>query len=634
MSRPITRFALILAAVFLGLAAASSPPVAAQERSYARIVRLSYVDGVVHVLRPEETGWQDAVLNLPLRQGYQLATAAGRAEIEFENGAVARMADDSQLRFQELALADGARITQLALTRGTATFYANLSSGDSFSVATPYFTVYVPHSARFRVDVGPDGATSTVLKGDISVDYRGESFRVTKNRSFLFQAVGEQVTLARAPEMDAWDRWVEDRENILTVSRQAALRYTRATVSYGHFDLDFYGGWSRCGYGSGYCWRPYGTSLGWTPYSYGRWIYVSGCGLTWLSYEPWGWLPYHFGTWVWSVNRWLWVPGGPSVWDRWSPSNVYWVNFGKGHWGWGPLAPTDRPGQPPANLPRGTVAPPSGTLGGYSGVDRGRGRAAFERTLPGALTNAKVSFEPPQVLDEEFRNRGRRGATRASDLPAPAGNLPGATSTPAPGYSGTANPAQSRAVSPDEPREPGVRGRIRNDRTPSGIAYDAEDRRYVNNPAAPPASEAPHAPASATTRGYSGTPAPRAPADAPAPPAEFRRPDRNNPASFPGRRDDVGRPSSPAPRYEAYPRQSSPDRMDHSRPAQQPRYEAPRSMPQPAPQPRYESRQPAPMPSAPLPRMEAPRPAPAPAPSAPQSRPEPRERPNRPPHRQ
>ena len=66
------------------------------DNSHARIVRLSLVQGDVRFapsfhddpLTDANAGWQAAPLNLPIRQGYVVATDNGRAEVEFENGAM------------------------------------------------------------------------------------------------------------------------------------------------------------------------------------------------------------------------------------------------------------------------------------------------------------------------------------------------------------------------------------------------------------------------------------------------------------------------------------------------------------------------------------------------------------------
>src|SRR5271154_2294901 len=86
----------LVAALSLG-ALLLLPSPAAADVSHARIIRLSYVQGDVRFTRdahgdPLTDGkniWEAAVLNLPIRQGYVLATDHGRATVEFESGALA-----------------------------------------------------------------------------------------------------------------------------------------------------------------------------------------------------------------------------------------------------------------------------------------------------------------------------------------------------------------------------------------------------------------------------------------------------------------------------------------------------------------------------------------------------------------
>ncbi len=621
MKRRVPILTTVLTVLFLFLAAPHFLAAQEQNYSYARIVRLSYVEGDVQIQRPEEIGWQEALINLPIRQGYQISTRRGRAEIEFESGAVARLAEDTYLKFTELALADGSRLTQLNLMRGTATIYANLSDSDRFSVSTPHFTVYVPRNARFRIDADDDGATVSVHKGDVTVEALGASYRVTKNRAFLFRATGEQVTLARAPETDAWDRWVDDRENILSATREAAsVRYVRAPFSYGISDLDYYGGWSNLP-GYGYGWQPRGISIGWSPYCNGRWMHLGGF-LTWVSFEPWGWTPFHYGNWVFARNNWFWVPGG---FHHWQPAIVFWVNLGGNRWGWGPRGPHDRPGHAPANLPHGTVVnTTNNNPRGFTGVDRRN-----ERPLPREIADGRVTFDTPESFDggRRFRGRGDNGDGRVS--PPTTQGAPGTSSTPAAGFSGTPRGTQPRDVNADGRPDPRARGRNADAGPAPGIVYDPREGRYVNAPGIPGRagasgrSEFADTPAAPTPRGYSGgAGTPAEPRDSRMPTSgETRRIDR--PEVQGGDTRIPGRSERQLPRNDAQPQRPP------SNPAPQPRYEQPR--PAPAPQQRWES-QPRPAPqSQPQPRVEPSRPS-SPSPtSTPRS--ESRERPaSRPPH--
>src|SRR4051812_24769208 len=70
--------------------------------SYARIVRLSDVDGSVQIDRNTGNGFEKAIPNMPITQGVRLETGStGRAEVEFENGSVVRLTEETSLEFSQ-----------------------------------------------------------------------------------------------------------------------------------------------------------------------------------------------------------------------------------------------------------------------------------------------------------------------------------------------------------------------------------------------------------------------------------------------------------------------------------------------------------------------------------------------------
>jgi hypothetical protein len=327
-----------------------------------RIVRLSLVDGAARVYRAETEQWEQALVNLPIQQGYVVATGRGRVEIELESGATARVADNTVLQFAELALAGGGRITRLELTQGTATFYVSLSRKDSFLVATPHLKVSIPGNARVRLDVIETGTSVRVLNGDITVDARGATQRLAKGQTLAFRKDShEAVTIAGNAEPDGWDRWVANREEVVSSARDNSLRYVSAPFRYGLADLSSYGTWLYDPY-YGYVWQPWGIASGWLPYWDGRWAFFPGFGWTWVSYEPWGWLPYHYGRWLLTPGGWFWIPGG---FGSWYPGVVGWLQYGD-RIGWFPLGPHDRLGVVSKNLPSSGVVvnTPAGIVGG------------------------------------------------------------------------------------------------------------------------------------------------------------------------------------------------------------------------------------------------------------------------------
>jgi len=500
-TRSVRIFSLLAVWFAFATPLAASP----SDYSYARIVRLSLVEGDVLIARPEEEGWQPALANMPIRQGDTLATSQGRAEIEFESGATARIAENTLLQFTELALAGGGRLTKLTLTQGTATFYANLSRADSFVVLTPHLEAAVPENARFRLDVSDDGSAVSVLKGDLTVATRAGAQHLTKGQSLLFSA-GE-VSLARNPETDDWDRWVADRDEVITTTSNAALRYVDAPFSYGLADLGNYGNWVFLN-NYGHCWQPAGLPIGWSPYWNGRWASVPGIGWTWISYEPWGWVPYHFGRWANTHLGWVWVPGH---FNQWQGAAVFWLQIGN-FVGWGPLGPDDQPGQLSANFPHGTVMnTPRGIIGGTPN----------QRANPNMNDRPRLIAAPAIPFDE----------------------LGDARSTKPAGFRGRA----ATSIGPSDTSA-----------HPS-IVFDPQERRFVNHPTAPGRSAVeetdtrPQAPAP-SSRGFSGTVAPSRPLvphraepdNPPSPPARVREP---------GGRAEMGRVPQRSESIRAVPRQ-------------------------------------------------------------------------------
>src|SRR5271165_1059805 len=117
---PMKRFFLLFPVVGLFLYFLVPPAVFA-DSSHARIVRLSLIQGDVRFVREFHENsivdpnavWEVGQLNLPIRQGNAVSTGNGRAEIEFENGAMAFVGANTVIEFYDLSLYDGARITRL-----------------------------------------------------------------------------------------------------------------------------------------------------------------------------------------------------------------------------------------------------------------------------------------------------------------------------------------------------------------------------------------------------------------------------------------------------------------------------------------------------------------------------------------
>jgi uncharacterized membrane protein YgcG len=365
-------FLLSLSALLLF--AATMPPLASADSSHVRIVRLSLVEGDVRYAREfhndpvtdSKAVWETAPLNLPIRQGNVLSTGnGGRAEVEFENGAMAFLNANTILEFYDLSLNDGSRVTRLILRQGSASFYDHSPNGDYFSVTGGDFSVEVTGQAAFHLENFDNGSTVTVQSGRVSVLQNDNSTPLEKGHSLSVQASNptSQVVTQAAPG-DDFDRWVSSRiQNEQLVSSQPTPGVGSATYVPGYSSLYTYGSWLNIGGIT--CWRPFGLGWAWNPFNDGNWIYDASIGWSFIGYAPWGWLPYHYGGWNFFPGYgWAWNPGN-TFYGRpqpYRPVTAVFVKSGNTV-GLVPMNVADKSGKTPLNLGQGVFPLENGTIG-------------------------------------------------------------------------------------------------------------------------------------------------------------------------------------------------------------------------------------------------------------------------------
>jgi hypothetical protein len=433
---------------------AASPSFA--DSSHIRIIRLSLVQGDVRFARDvkgdplasQNATWEAAEMNLPIRQGYVLATDKGRAEVEFENGSMAFLGDGTVLEFYDLSLEDGAKTTRLVLRQGTASFYVNPANGDYFSVTGGDFSVEADGRSSFRVDSFDDGSVVNVLKGHVSVLGKKETKALAKGQS-LSMRTGDPTTasLGALTENDDFDRWVSGRVEAAQDATHAAQQYVNTgSYSSGLGSLYTYGAFYPCaGYGS--CWRPYGVSQGWSPFDSGFWFTDPSIGMSFIGNQPWGWTPYHYGGWIFDpAFGWMWAPSGfgngfyGGV-PRWSPVTGVWLRSRTGPVGIVPVHPLDVHGKTPINLAKGVFPVSGGAISRSVPVSAGEQWKIMKSVPRNTLTTNVAAAAPPERVSRTLVG----------------GSLGG------------------RVVTLD-------RG--------SSIAYDAREHRFVNTNSAPPQAPA------------------------------------------------------------------------------------------------------------------------------------------------
>src|SRR5215472_2330821 len=322
----------------------------------SRVARLAYTRGNVSFNPAGTDDWVTAVVNRPMTTGDKLwSDEDSRAELHL-GSAVIRLSDHTGFSFLNLADA----VTQVRLTEGTLNIRVRrLDDDDTFEVDTPNLAFSILRPGRYRVSVNEAGDSTIVAvrDGQGEITGGGSAYAIHSREEGYFKGLDylEADIQHFRDDEDDFDRWCSDRDR--RWDHSVSSRYVSDDVV-GYEDLDEHGGWrSVPEYGN--VWFPRAVVVGWAPYRYGHWVWISPWGWTWVDDEPWGFAPFHYGRWVVVGGVWGWVPSPPRavvgvayVRPVYAPALVAWV--GGGHWGvglavggapagvaWFPLGPRD-----------------------------------------------------------------------------------------------------------------------------------------------------------------------------------------------------------------------------------------------------------------------------------------------------
>jgi hypothetical protein len=312
-----------------------------------RVARLNYLHGSVSFQPAGEDEWVSAVHNRPMTTGDKLwVDKDARAELHIGSAAI-RLGETTGFSF--LNLTD--RTVQIRLTGGTLAIHVRrLDEAETFEVDTPNLAFSILRSGTYRISTNEDG-NSTVISvrgGEGEVTGRDRAFTVHSGQMAIFNGTNTLESaiqgLRKEDEFDEWCRGRDRREE-----RAESARYVSRDVI-GYEDLDEYGSWRETP-GYGVVWVPSAVVVGWSPYHYGHWAWVSPWGWTWVDDAPWGFAPFHYGRWVFVGGYWGWVPGPVAVRAVYAPALVAFVGgrhfslaigFGGGVGvGWFPLGPRE-----------------------------------------------------------------------------------------------------------------------------------------------------------------------------------------------------------------------------------------------------------------------------------------------------
>jgi FecR protein len=324
----------------------------------SRAVHLSYVEGQVRVTQGDQVVAEGATVNMPLFEGMQVSAGQdGRAEIQFEDGSVARLSPNTTITLSVLR-GDGTNgDAEMLLNGGLAYFeFQGGSQAGQFGVRFADSTVTPSGNTVFRIRMDAPPGDLAVLSGNANLSrgngglelamHGGESVTLYANDSSRYD-------LNESIDPDSWDAWNTDRDQVeATVGAASTLappsQNGPESGSPAWSDLDANGSWYNVP-GQGYIWSPFEASdSGWDPYGCGNWVWYPQFGYIYVPCDSWGFLPYSCGGWNYFNNfGWGWSPGMGGCNPWWGSGGYYpGLRFG------GFLPPGYRPPRRPIN-PRG-----------------------------------------------------------------------------------------------------------------------------------------------------------------------------------------------------------------------------------------------------------------------------------------
>ena len=310
-----------------------------------RVGRLSYTNGEVSFSPAGSDEWVQAQVNRPLATGDRVwADSNSRAEISVDNSTW-WLGEQTSVTVSNL----DDRIAQMQIHEGTIDVRVRrLPPGNIVEIDTPNLAFSLTQTGRYRVDVDPQGGSTTLVVREGAGDVYGAnaSYVITAGQAYRFYGTDvSDSEFVALPAVDAFERWTLDRDR--RYANAVSVRYVSPDVV-GYEDLDTYGTWSaEAAYGS--VWFPRRISSDWAPYREGHWAWIDPWGWTWVDDEPWGFAPFHYGRWAHFSRGWGWVPGPRSVRAVYAPALVAFVG-GPGFSlsvssgpaiGWFPLAPRE-----------------------------------------------------------------------------------------------------------------------------------------------------------------------------------------------------------------------------------------------------------------------------------------------------
>ena len=340
----ISTVCLFLAALAIAL------PAWAANTSATTVGRVYYIEGDLLRYVPQERDWVTMVKDAPVGEEDTLFSGRrGMAEMIVPNGTWMRIGDSTQIQFIALE----ADLSEIDVAEGVARFY-NKGSETVIKATSPFGYVLADPKTVFDFYVGENSAEVIAVKGTVSFVHTATDARYDVAAGGPSILADERWVSSGDAAIDPdWNQWNRTRENFWAkksgVTGRSA-KYLPPGLRDEAYALEENGRWERVPYEGSprWFWRPTSVSVGWSPFTAGRWTDWNG-DQVWIPAEPFGYVTHHYGNWIYVRNSWYWAPpvvnvrAGLPLLDIgffWSPGRVSWVHH-NAYVGWVPLAPRE-----------------------------------------------------------------------------------------------------------------------------------------------------------------------------------------------------------------------------------------------------------------------------------------------------
>lgn len=328
------------------------------------VAHVSYLEGSMLITNRDGIE-HEATINFPVVSGDILRTnGEGRAEIQFGNGTLVRIDQNSELLvgtiLAPLLSYENWNVTTLRLETGAVYVISNTYEQEMLQLVSSDVAVRFPRNTNVEIRVDPQAGSRVIShwgKADLLiVDEAGQEhvYSVKGKNACL---VNKSGNLTAEPYIQGGHFWLwnEGVNNHFKALHEGKSFLPDKIVRHAHLQLwaerwsSLFGEWI---YDKmfGYIWKPRGDfAMDRTrrPFYNGRLVTINGQQYVVPDY-PWAWAPAHLGTWVFLKKwGWTWIPGQGGdiftpttttlmewLWRVWGSPSCYYAYLDGGIGGW------------------------------------------------------------------------------------------------------------------------------------------------------------------------------------------------------------------------------------------------------------------------------------------------------------